>query len=400
MAMSDERLLLISADGHVGPPTGTYRAYLEPAERTDFDDFLAVHRFRWTPEEPDSMFSARTRDRARAHPRFAETGYASLVDPARRLRELDRDGVAAEILFPDDQNRNTPPWLAGVAPQAFDRSYDPRLRLAGARAHNRWLTEFCSAAPDRFLGQILLGSLDDVDAAVAEVRRAHASGLTSGLFLPLDYYLPLYHHPRYEPLWNVCDDLGLAVTIHASDGGPGWYGDGWRGAAVYLSEIGFYAQRPLWCLLFGGVFDRHPDLKLVFTEGGSAWVPELLARLDGMAGSAMMRWTELEPLAGTPADYFVRHCVVGNSLMSRADVDARADVGLGVLAWGSDFPHLEGSWPTVRESLQSLFAGIPLDEARLILGTNLARAYRLDPERLSALAARIGPTPGELGLTA
>lgn len=398
--MTNDRrpLLLISADGHVGPATETYRSYLDPSERQAFDEFLVGHRFRWTPEEPDSMFSPKTREPARSHPRFAATGYSSLHDPVRRLHELDQDGVAAEVLFPDDQNRNTPPWLAGVAPQAFDRTYDARLRQAGARAYNRWLAEFCAAAPDRFLGQILLGSLEDVDTAVAEIRRAHATGLTTGVFLPLDYYLPLYHHPRYEPLWNVCDELGLTVSIHASDGGPSWYGDGWRGAAVYLSEISFYAERPLWCLIFGGVFDRHPDLKVVFTEQGSAWVPGLLRNLDGMACSAMMRWTELDPLPMRPSEYFARHCMVGNSLMSRADVDERAAVGLERLAWGSDFPHLEGSWPAVRASLRGLFGGIPTDEARRMLGENLARAYRLDGEVLAKLAAKIGPRPEDLAL--
>jgi predicted TIM-barrel fold metal-dependent hydrolase len=399
-ASGRSRVLVLSADGHVGPKTPEFRLYLDPAVHNDFDEFLAGHRFRWTPESDDSMFRSSTRDRFHAHPRSAGDGYACLHDPQRRVAELDLDGVAAEVLFPDDQSANTPPWLAGVAPQAFDREYPPHLRLAGACAYNRWLAEFCAAAPARLLGQILLGSLADVDAAVTEVRRAHASGLGTGVFLPLDYHLPLYHHPRYEPLWNVCDELGLAITVHASDGGPGWFGDGWRGAAIYLSEIGFYAQRPLWCFIFGGVFERHPNLKVVFTEQGSSWVPDLLRRLDGSARSAMMKWTELDPLPMLPSEFFARHCVIGNSLMTRSDVDTRDAVGVEVLAWGSDFPHLEGSWPDVPAALRVLFAGVPEPDARQMLGLNLARAYHLDIDRLSAIAARIGPRCAELGIVA
>jgi len=127
-------------------------------------------------------------------------------------------------------------------------------------------------------------------------------------------------------------------------------------------------------------------------------VPGLLRQLESMACSAMMRWTELEPLRLSPSGYFARHCTVGNSLMSRSDVDLRAEVGLDVLAWGSDFPHLEGSWPSVRESLKGLFDAVPAEEARRLLGANLARAYRVDPGALAPLVERIGPLPAELGL--
>jgi len=394
--MDEPRLVVVSADGHVGPPMEDYRPYLDPDLRDEFDGFLTGHTLRWTPESPDSMFRASTRARQREHPRATDDAYTSLFDPVRRAAELDVDGIVAEVLFPDDQNGNTPPWLAGVAPEALDRVYPADLRMAGARAYNRWLAEFCHAAPDRFLGQILLGSLADVDGAVAEVRRAHRDGLTSGLFLPLSYDLPLYHHPRYEPLWDVCDELGVTVTVHASDGGPPWFGEGWRAAAVYLSEINFYAQRPLWCFVFGGVFERHPDLRVVFTEQGSSWVPDLLRRLDGTAQSTMMKWTEVDPLPALPSELFARHCTIGNSLMTRADVDAREAVGTGVLAWGSDFPHLESSWPRVADTLRTLFAGVPETEARAILGTNLAAAYRLDADALTRRAATIGPTPASL----
>jgi predicted TIM-barrel fold metal-dependent hydrolase len=323
----------------------------------------------------------------------------SLSDPVRRLREIDEDGVAAEVLFPDDQNADTPPWLAGIAPQALDRTYPPELRLAGARAYNRWLAGFCALAPQRLLGMITLGSLADVDAAVAEVRRAHVAGLRSGIMLPLDATLPLYHHPRYEPLWAACAELDVVVAIHASDGVPDWVGDDLRAAAVYLAEINFHAQRPLWCLIYGGVLDRYPSLRLAFTEQGSGWVAGLLARLDGSAQSTMMRWTEEEPLPLLPSEYFHRQCFVGNSLMTRAEVDARHTVGVDVLMWGSDFPHLEGCWPETRGAISELFAGMPEAEARAILGDNLACAYRVDLDALAPVVDRIGPSPAELALT-
>jgi predicted TIM-barrel fold metal-dependent hydrolase len=395
------RVVLASADGHVGPTTEDYRGHLETRLHGAFDEFLAAHRYRWTPERDESFFRPSTRDPMRSHPRHQDGGMASLHDPHRRLRELDADGVAVEVLFADDQNLNTPPWLAGIAPQAFDSAVHPaELRLAGARAYNRWLAGFCSTAPERFLGMITIGSLHDVGEAVAELERACHDGLTAGVMLPLDYYLPLYHHPRYDRFWAACVDLDLTVTVHAGTGGPDWYGEGLRGSAVYLAELNMFAQRPLWCLILGGVFDRYPGLRVVFTEQGSSWVPGLLARLDGVAASNRMRWTDEEPLAMTPSEYFHRHCFVGNSLMTPQDVAERQQVGLDVLMWGSDFPHLEGAWPETAARVRTLFGGVPETEGRAVLGENLVRAYRLDRASVEAIAEQIGPTPDEVGLVA
>ena len=392
-------ILITSSDGHVGPPSAHYRDYLDPKYRAPFDDFLAEHPFRWTCESPNSIMASKGRDHWKGNPRVEAGGIACIHDPRRRLEELDEDGVAAEILFPDDQNLNTPPWTCGIAPRAFEaRPYSAELRLAGARAYNRWLAEFCSAAPERLIGMSVLGSLEDVDAAIVELRLAYDQGLTKGVFMPLDYELPLYHHPRYEPLWTVCEELDLVLTIHASDGAPTWYGDDSRAGAVFLCEMGFFAQRPLWCFIFGGVFDRHPKLRVAFTETGSAWVPGLLAQLDWVRNTESMRWTETDPLPMAPSEYWARHCLVGNSLMTRQEVEARHAVGIDTLMWGSDFPHTEGVWPETRASMVALFEGIPEDDARPILGENLARAYRLDRAKLESTIDRIGPSAADLGL--
>ena len=391
------RLLITSSDGHVGPPSETYRDYLDPPFRPAFDDFLAHHPYRWTCESPDSIMSSKSRDPWKGHPRYESGGLDSLHDPKRRLQELDEDGVAAEILFPDDQNLNTPPWTCGIAPHAFEAEpYGADLRRAGARAYNRWLAEFCAAAPERLIGMSVMGSLEDVDAAVSELRTAHDAGLRHGVMMSLDYYLPLYHHPRYEPLWETCVELDLVLTIHASDGAPSWYGDGPRGGAVFLAEMSFFAQRPLWCFIFGGVFERHPELRVAFTETGSAWVPGLLGQLDWVCNTDSMRWTETSPLPMSPSEYFKRHCLVGNSLMTRQEVEARHAVGLEQLMWGSDFPHTEGVWPETRASMIEIFRDVPESEARPILGENLARAYRLDTNKLAPTVDRIGPSAADL----
>jgi predicted TIM-barrel fold metal-dependent hydrolase len=321
-----------------------------------------------------------------------------LHKPERRLELLDGDGVAAEVLFPDDQSFNTPPWLAGIAPEGLDHVYAPELRLAGARAYNRWLADFCAHSPQRFLGQIALGSIEDVDAAVEEIRRAVKSGLTSGIILPGVYYLPLYHHPRYDKLWAVCEELDLVVSVHTGDGGPHWYGEGIRAGAVYMAEVFFYAHRPLWCLIFGGIFDRHPRLKVAFTEQTSGWVPETLKGLDVIATAKYIRVAKDAPLALLPSEYFARNCFIGSSCMTRVEAELMMSESIPNMMWGADVPHVEGTWLEMRKEIRNLLKGIPEQRARALLGGDLARAYGIDVAQLGELVNRIGPTPSELGL--
>ncbi len=393
-----DRLLVASGDGHVGIPIASYRDYLEEEHHEAFQVFQRTHRNRWTPGHEDSVLTAAAWDWMRDDERYRSGGMESLSDPARRLKEMDEDGIAVEILFPDDQNNNTPPWLVGLAPVGLDHAYPPQLRAVGARAYNRWLAEFCAAAPDRLIGALILGSLHDVDAAVVELRRAYTSGLTNVLMLPLDYYLPLYHHPRYEPLWQACEELDVTVAVHLADGGPDWYGDDPWDGAIYVMEGFFYAHRPLWCLIFGRVLERHPGLRVVFTEQQAMWVTETVPMMDGVAGG-IMRARTVAPLPLRPSEYFHRQCFVANSLMTRRDIDNRAAIGIDVLVWGSDSPHHEGTWPKTGRKLHELFDGVGIEDARAILGDNFLRAYPLDRPRLSAIADRIGPRPADLGLT-
>jgi len=400
--MSDSsRLLIASADGHVGPPTAHYRPYLDPGYRERFDGFLAGFRQRWSASEPTSVLDPAAWDWWKGNPRYEAHGIASLSDPKLRLAEMDADGVAVEVLFADDQNENTAPWLGGGLIQVgIAGRHAPELRLAGARAYNRWLAEFCAVAPERLLGTIAIPTLADVDAAVAEVRRAHAEGLRHSVLLPLEHGQPLLHHPRYERFWNVCVELDLTVSVHLGDGAPEWVGDDRWDFAIVVMETFFHAHRPLWCLVFGGVLERHPDLRVVFVESGADWVPATLGQMDYTATGKTWRSARECPLPRLPSEYWKRQCFVANSLMRRPDVDQRAAIGVDEMVFGSDFGHHEGMWPEIRPRMRELFEGVPTAEVAKIVGGNFLRAYRADGTALAAVAARIGPRPGELGAVA
>jgi predicted TIM-barrel fold metal-dependent hydrolase len=313
-------------------------------------------------------------------------------DFARRLRELDADGVAAEVIFPNGGNVPFDAFPSGTG--------DPELRAAGAQAYNRWLADRTRDSGGRQAG-IALVTIDDPALAAAEVRRAAADGLR-GVLLPIGMGgHPLYNDPRYEPLWQACEETGLPVHTHAAPGANVPSGPG--SDAIAMHEALWHTQRPLWCLILGGVLDRHPGLRVVVTEAGIEWIPSLLDALeiayDGHPHQLFTKHLELRPLAKglRPRELWQRQGWAGASFMPRAETALRHRVGVERLMWGSDYPHIEGTWPYTRERLRDAFAGVPAPEVARMVADNAIECYRLDRARLEAVAAKIGPPRGVLG---
>jgi predicted TIM-barrel fold metal-dependent hydrolase len=383
-----ERYTVISADCHGGGDIPDYRPYLG---RSLWEEFDAWREGFVNPYED-----------------LQNDGASRNWDHDRRLAELEADGVVGEVIFPN----TVPPFFPQSSllhqPPPADAG-DLDLRWAGLHAHNRWLAEFCAAAPGRRAGiaQILL---HDVDRAVGEVRWAREHGLTGGVLLPGappgSGLAPLYD-PVYEPLWATCAELGMPVNHHTGSAAPD-YGDYPEAKVMFLLEVTWWAHRALWHLIFAGVLERHPDLQLVFTEQGTAWLPEQLATLDhyytrmsrsqGETGSQEQIWGAdvMERLSLKPSEYWARQCHVGASFVRRQEVELRHAVGVGKIMWGSDFPHREGCWPYSREHLRLAFAGIDADEVRAMVGGNAARLYGFDLDVLAPIAARVGPPVDEV----
>ena len=142
----------------------------------------------------------------------------------------------------------------------------------------------------------------------------------------------------------------------------------------------------MWQLMFGGVFDRHPNLKLVMSEVRADWLPAVLAHLDARYD----RYRDQLPARCRPSDYWRSHCLAGASFMHKAEVEMRHDIGVEQILFGRDYPHPEGTWPNTPDWLRDAFAGVPEDELRLMLGENAYRFFDLERAPLEAIAARIG----------
>lgn len=375
-----ERYIVISADGHAGGAIPDYRPYLESKWHDDFDAWAASYEM---PYE-DLLGDLGTRN----------------WDSERRRRDLEADGQVAEVLFPN----TVPPFFPKVSlaaqPPAVTAA-DMEQRWAGLQAHNRWLADFCDALPGRRAG-IAQITLHDVEASVAEIRWAHEAGLRGGVLLPgtpPGIGLPQLYDADYEPLFRTCAELGVPINHHAGSAAPPM-GDTDRDAVVFMLEVTWWAHRALTHLMIAGVFERYPDLQMVFTEQGTAWVPEELARLDvfisrmrGAGGSQEQVWGKAiaDSLSLLPSEYWARQCQVGASFIRPVEVGLRHQVGVDRIMWGSDYPHKEASHPYSLEAIKAAFSGVPRDEVAMMLGGNAARLYGFDLDVLAPIAARVGP---------
>jgi predicted TIM-barrel fold metal-dependent hydrolase len=174
---------------------------------------------------------------------------------------------------------------------------------------------------------------------------------------------------------------------------------------IFLLEVTWWSHRALAHLIVSGAMERHPDLQVVFTEQGTAWVPEELGRLDYFftrmrtaVGSQEHVWgmPVMEKLPLQPSEYFARQCHIGASFIRPAEVPLRHVVGIDRIMWGSDYPHKEASFPFTSEALRASFAGVPYDEAAALLGGNAAKLYGFDLDALRPIADRIGPRVGDV----
>ena len=386
--------VIVSADSHAGLPTEQYRAYLDSQFHEAFDGFLAERH-----EQLTAMTALGVRNEAYAQQWYDEHDLNGGWDAIKRDEELDGDGVAGEVIFPDAdavESRTCVPFGAGLG---MSGDMDPVLGLAGARAHNRWLAELCQSSPERRKGLALVPITAPLDDVLAEIRRAKETGL-GGVMIPAMWVnQEPYHDRRYDPVWALCEELQLPVATHSGPAPRHEYGDH---LGIYVTEVTWWPARPMWFMLWSGVFERFPGLQFGVAEAGCWWLPSLMWFWDRLAlGQKGTEKLGADPFRGAismlPSEYVDRNIFIGASNTKRRELGMRYEIGVGNICWGNDFPHPEGTWPRTREWLTKTFHDIPIDETRRMVGLNIAEVFHFDLDSLAKHADRVGPTPADFG---
>lgn len=404
-ATTADPVVVVSNDTHVGPRlVEDLRSYCPSARLDEFDRFAES-----TAAEKAAAAEMLAGSGYLDHPNLRTPGHH---DPAARLADYDHDGIAAGVLFHGSMNMEPIPFV----PQGLgkERSFDDHeLAAVGIAIYNRWIADVVASAPHRHIGLAYL-PMWDVDAAVAEVQWAHDAGLRGVNFPAMrDGELPEYNRSQWEPLWAACEERGMPLVTHVGAGTNARYTKLEGIPLLQIESGGFTSRRAVWWLIFAGVFERHPGLKLVITETPGNWFPSTAAELDAVWGFYDTKRDEplnralLEQVPRPPSEYMAANVFYGASFASPHEVEQAVAHGLdSQLLWGSDYPHLEGTFvwregedlPSVTKlSLRNTFSGVPVEAARRMVGLNAIELYGLDGDALAAIAADIGaPTAAEL----
>jgi len=405
-----ERALIVSSDGHAMAEMVDYKPYLPRRFHAAFDEFLKVyteHGLRSSdPEWLSNRLDPDEVDKWR-NDVVAEGRLVGDSNPQARIAEMDRDGRSAEILFPDFGR----PFELGTPIRESLVGYvrRPEQIAAGFPAHNRWLADFISIAPERF-GAMANVSFDDVDAAIAEINWARAAGLRGVLLPAFDEERPLFA-PEFDRIWSTLEDIDMPLNCHVGASSvsnrlfPLKAVQAAPHAACVLplfnAQTQFFTHQILNQMIWGGVLERHPRLQVIFTEFGSSWVVGALHNMDYTYDGSYLRRDVRSVIRSKPSEYFARQCYLGSSIFSRAEISQRGEIGVDKMMLGMDYPHHEGTWaagPGTAAYLRATVGAcaVPADEARMLLAENAIRVWGFDRDALQPIAERVGPPMGEI----
>jgi len=357
---------MISADSHITEHPDTYRKHIDPKLR-DRAPHLAHDAAGDVFVIPDLTQGAlpmgliaaagKRPEDIRMTGRFEEW-HRGGWDPEARLADQDRDGVSAEVLYP----------TVGLV---LCRHTDLDYKQACMDAYNRWIAEYCSAHPDRLLGVGQTPVRTPADG-IEDLRRIRALGLR-GVMLPNRPGQADWDSPLYDEFFDAAIDIGLPLSFHILtdplDAFP-------RRGPVMNFAVGIIRsnQDLLSLLVYGGVFERHPRLRVVCVEADASWAPHWMHRMDHYYDRH--RYMRTLELSRSPSEYFREHVY----LTFQDDWPAFRMTGLlnpDRLMWANDFPHSDSTWPWSRELLASHVGDLPEGERQRILHDNVAELYGL-----------------------
>jgi predicted TIM-barrel fold metal-dependent hydrolase len=295
-----------------------------------------------------------------------------LVYNAReRLKAMDADGVDYSVLYPT---------IAGLAAETFGKLDDPDLEWACVQAYNDWLIEEWANVSPRFVPQCIV-PIWPMESAVAEIKRAVGKGHKGVIYpaSPMELRdVPHINEPAYDPLWAVCEELGVPLCFHSGASPkiqlrPGdtfspAVAAAFGGIVRSVSSIAVLAN-----FLFSRVLYRFPKLKVVFAESSLGWGAYELEYADYQSDADGLQ-SEGYPLK--PSELFQRQCYF-TCWYDRTSLGVRRYLGTSNILWSTNFPLATSTWPSTRQHIDLAFDGIGKDDRSRILWRNAATLYAI-----------------------
>ena len=359
---------IISADSHITEAPNTYIDYIDPKYRDTAPHLIET-------EEKGAIYiidgmsrtipmglvaaAGQAPDDLKTSARFSDL-HRSGYDSSYRLEDQRRDGVSCEVIYPS---------VGMVLCNHPDFDY----KHASMQAYNRWVAEYCSIAPHRLiaLGQTAMRSPAE---GISDLATMKGLGM-GGVMMPGNPAVEDYDSPIYDDFWEACVEYSLVPSFHiltnkadsiSPQRGPKM--------ASFLSIIRG-CQDVMAMLVLGGVFERHPRLKIVCAEADAGWVPHFMYRMDH-AFNRHRKWLTAG-IDRIPSEYFREH--IYTTFQDDWVAFASADqMNWERLLWANDFPHSDSTWPWSQDILTEHTRVLRPEQTRAILCDNAAKLYGID----------------------
>lgn len=376
------KALIVDADAHVNPSHDMWADYLpEPlrqhapqVEHGEDCDYIVFEGKRRKVNLISAQAGRKGED-FKMEGRVADARAGGWM-PKARIADMDEDGIDTAVLF-------------GGGPLGTSNI---ELFTASFTAYNHWLADFCAHDPKRFVGVGYI-PMQDVDVAIALMRDCVKRGLKA-INIPAFPMKKLeslksnesqtmaltgdvtgdrsYADAEFDPFWKAACDLGVPITIHLG------------GRAVRFTEPKFFLSdllmskfgmaEPIAIMIYGGVFQRFPGLKLVSVESGVGWLAFAANYMDE-TWHKQRHW--VNSVLEKPPSYFMDRNIYGSFIHDRVGILTRDMPGAGNIMWSSDYPHSETTFPNSMDKIEELFAGVPEADKNMIIGGRAKILYNL-----------------------
>jgi predicted TIM-barrel fold metal-dependent hydrolase len=306
-----------------------------------------------------------------------ETMRPGSFDTKARLDDMDADGIFAQVLYPSVT-------LRGARIYSGERE----LQMACVRAYNEWLLEFCEGSGGRLVGQAILPTTG-LDDTLAEAEWALAQGHRGGVISSFPNG-SLDPKPEDDRFWAFCQEANFPISVHIGSfvrGSLAGRRESWSSLAFVgmaaLTKAGGQTLPVVCDILFSGIFQRFPRLRIVLVESNIGWIPTLLEQSDDMFMRYRWYTGAVNEQKEFPSEIFHRN-FWATFMVDTVGMDLRHRMNVDHLMWSSDYPHSGSDWPNSRVTIERVFHGVPQDQVKKMLHGNCKELYALDhvPDRL------------------
>lgn len=289
-------------------------------------------------------------------------------DPICRIQEMEVDGLSAEVLYP----------TLGLDLFGLD---DAALQEACFKTYNDWLIEYCQTSPKRLIG-IPAISVYNIDHAVQELERCHKAGLKGAIIWQAPHSDLPFHSNHYDRFWAAAQDLDAPVSLHILTGHSyNKFKENRKGVEHYRGSVNLKLldiANAIFELIFYGVLERYPKMKIVTVENEIGWMPFLLQQWDYYY--RRFRGVNPPPIDKDPSEYFNRqiYATFFNDSVGGHNLEWW---GVNNCMWSNDYPHPNSTWPNSLKIIERDLGHLPVDRRSKILSANVTRLYQMEISR-------------------